>query len=250
MKRFKNLTYQSPDEVGIIILGDAGCNYYKNGRDRHTKMDLEKTGCNFYLVRGNHEERPQNVDGMMLVYDADVQGDVYVQEDYPHIKYLKDGGVYMINGHRTLVIGGAYSVDKWYRLQMGYHWFAQEQLTTDEMETISREVFGEDFDFVLTHTCPIGWEPTDLFLGSIDQSTVDKSMELWMDKLKDEIHWKVWLWAHYHTDRAERPGCEIFYRNIEDLNDIMKRWDNYFKTGELEWWIRKGPKFYENKGQN
>ena len=91
------------------------------------------------------------------------------------------------------------------------------------MNKISNKVEGQSFDLVLTHTCPLDWEPTDLFIGGIDQTKVDTSMEVWMNTLKDKISWKVWLFAHFHTDRAQQKGVEICYLRIEPLEDIMKR---------------------------
>ena len=35
--------------------------------------------------------------------------------------------MYQFNEQSVLVIGGAYSVDKNYRLQMGYNWYSSEQ---------------------------------------------------------------------------------------------------------------------------
>ena len=221
MSRFKNQTYT--EETAIIILGDAGCNYFLDERDHRVKMELESVGCFFYLVRGNHESRVEALDTMIYCYDKEVDGYIYVEQEYPRIRYLCDGGIYSINGYKTLVIGGAYSVDKWYRLQRGWRWFEDELLTIEEMNKISNEVEGQSFDLVLTHTCPLDWEPIDLFLGGIDQTKVDTSMEVWMNTLKDKISWKVWLFAHFHTDRAQQKGVEICYLRIEPLEDIMKR---------------------------
>lgn len=242
MSRFSRLSVEDPNATAVIILGDAGCNYYKNKKDDRTKQALLDTNMTFYLVRGNHEDRPENITGMISVYDEEVQGEVFMEEAFPAIKYLKDGGIYVINGHKTLVIGGAYSVDKWYRLGMGYQWFPQEQLTTDEMATIETNIKGQHFDFVLSHTCPISWEPVDLFLRGIDQSSVDKSMEQWLDNLKDKIDWTVWLFGHYHADRLERPGVEMFYREIEDMDNV---WDRWTSGKELDWWLDKSPNFDE-----
>ena len=160
---------------------------------------------------------------MQLVYDSEINGEVYMEKRFPNIRYLRDGGIYSINGYKTLVIGGAYSVDKWYRLQRGWRWFEDELITTEEMNKISNEVEEQSFDLVLTHTCPLDWEPTDLFIGGIDQTKVDTSMEVWMNTLKDNISWKVWLFAHFHTDRMQQKGVEICYQRIEPLEDIMKR---------------------------
>ena len=240
MSRFNN--WQAENDTAVIILGDAGCNYYKNKKDTKTKMQLESVGCFFYLVRGNHEDRPENIATMQSCYDENVDGEILFEQDFPHIRYFKDGGIYVLNGHRTLVIGGAYSVDKEYRLMMGYRWFPSEQLTTEEMQAITANVEGQEFDLVLSHTCPIEWEPVDLFLSGIDQSKVDKSMELWLNDLREQIKWTVWLFGHYHQDRLERPGVEMYFHDMEDLETVWHRWTS---GKELDWWLVKSPNYYK-----
>lgn len=243
-----------PEETAIIILGDAGFNFWLNTTDIKAKRKANKYGYKIYCVRGNHEERPENIDSMKQVFDENVCGPVFMENEFPNIRYFKDGGIYDINGHRTLVIGGAYSVDKWYRLaRAGLNeqtndpsktgWFSSELLTEDEMLKIASATFGKDFDFVFSHTCPLSWEPRDLFLSFIDQSTVDKSMEQWLDVIKADIHWGVWCFGHFHKDRIERPRVEQFYGYIEDLETVWNRWFDE-KTIENEYWLEKSPNYY------
>ena len=104
------------EETAVIILGDAGLNYYLNSTDRRNKRLSSNFGLRVYCVRGNHEARPQNIQSMVLVDDTDVGGKVYIEEEFPLIRYFVDGGEYTIGGKSVLVIGGAYSVDKYYRL--------------------------------------------------------------------------------------------------------------------------------------
>lgn len=232
----------SPEETAIIILGDVGFNFWLNKTDVKTKREANKYGYKIYCVRGNHEERPENILFTRPMYDENVRGDIYIDDEFPNIRYFKDGCTYEINGHKTLVIGGAYSVDKWYRLARAgldeqtndpakTGWFSSELLTEDEMLQIASATFGEEFDFVFSHTCPLSWEPRDLFLSFIDQSTVDKSMEQWLDVIKEDIHWGVWCFGHFHKDRIERPRVEQFYSDIKDLEDVWNKWFN--KKNEL-----------------
>ena len=241
-------------EVAVIILGDAGLNFYLNKTDEKKKKILANYGIRIYCVRGNHEERPENLN-FEKSYDDDVMGEVYVDPINSEIRYFQDGEVYLIEGHRCLVIGGAYSVDKWYRLSRAgltektnnpklSGWFADEQISDWEAQAIAYHHFGQEYDFILTHTCPLSWEPRDLFLGCIDQSKVDKTMEVWLGKFKDMINWGIWLFGHYHADRIERPYVEQFYNEVETLNSICARWDKYEETGELDWWLPKSPNFY------
>jgi 3-oxoacid CoA-transferase subunit A len=234
-----------PSETAVIILGDVGFQYYKNKKDWKLKHNAAQFGYTLYCLRGNHEDRIENNKEAHRIYDAEVKGYVWVEDEFPNIKYFDDDvSEYIINGKKVLTIPGAYSVDKWYRLQNNWMWFADEQLTAQEQ--VFAEVFfsGRHYDFVFSHTCPISWEPSDLFLSMIDQSTVDKTMEVWMDKFKDMIGWNCWCFAHYHTDRLERPYVEQFYIEVEDMDTIFERWQKYHKTGELDWWLPRSPNFY------
>lgn len=258
VSRLENLgkTDYPPEETAIIILGDAGLNFYLNKTDIKNKRNINALGYRIYCLRGNHEQRPEKVAGIHPYMDEDVNGLVLKETEYDNIRYLMDGGKYNIGGLRTICIGGAYSVDKWYRLsRAGVHnkldpdyfnpkktgWFPDEQLTEEEMSQIENSIKGKIFDLVLTHTCPISWEPTDLFISGLDQSTVDKSMESWLNDLKDQFKWKIWLFAHYHDDRLVRPRVEMYYHDIEDLDKIWIRWQ---KPDELDWWLQKDPNYY------
>ena len=249
-QRILNIARNNPDlvpeETAIIILGDAGINYYLNKSDKKNKYQINNYGYKIYCVRGNHEEHPGNIDSMEYVFDEEVGYWVYWEEDYPNIRYLADGFIYNFKGYRCLVIGGAYSVDKWWRLQQAAAqgssfsgWFEDEQLTPEEMENIFERIKGEEVDFVFTHTCPHSFEPTDLFLDCVDQSTVDKSMEYWLEDLRHIFSWKIWCFGHFHADRIERPRVEQFYYSYEEIDNVFNRWykdktiSNDYKEMEL-----------------
>lgn len=234
-----------PAETAVIVLGDFGANYYKAKYDWKIKHQAADFGYTIYALRGNHEERASKIENMTYEYDEFVKGIVHYEPEFPIIKYFMDCVCeYEIMGKKVLCIPGAYSVDKWYRLQNNWPWFADEQLTEIEMKTAEEMYAGKHYDFVFSHTCPITWEPTDLFLSMIDQSTVDKTMEVWMNNFKEKINWDIWCFGHYHADRLERPHVEIFYQEVELLNTIASRWEKYDETGELDWWLPRSPKFY------
>lgn len=246
----------------IIILGDAGINFWLDKRDDKLKTKIkDNSKCMWYIVRGNHEARPSDISTMDHRFDLKVNGRVYVEDKYPNIRYFNDYGVYYINDYCCAIIGGAYSVDKFWRLQRyginseehpDYRnsrktgWFWNEQLAQDEMNAAAELFKDKHFDFVFSHTCPYSWRPTDLFLNQIDQSKVDSSMELWMDEIKKTFQWNAWLWGHYHGDRLERPYAEMYYHDIDALDTIHNRWEKYDQTGEIEWWLTKSPNFYMN----
>ena len=238
-----------PEETAIIVLGDFGANYHLTKHDWKTKHRAAKFGYTIYALRGNHEQRASLVKNMELVYDEFVHGFVYMEQEFPNIKYFADEvAEYNIMSKKVLCIPGAYSVDKWYRLQNDWHWFSEEQLTTEEMQNAEENFGGKHYNLVLSHTAPIDWEPNDLFLRGIDQSKVDKTMEVWLNDFKNKISWGIWLFGHYHADRLERPYVEQFYEEVEDLQSIFTRWKKYSDTQELDWWLPKARDFYMGMG--
>lgn len=240
MSRFANYEYPRDGTTAIIILGDAGVNYYMNKRDNSTKKKLQDSGYQFYLVRGNHEARPEDCERIEWNYDENVGGIIGIDTNFPAIHYFCDGGEYTINSHSCLVIGGAYSVDKYYRINKGYpyQWFENEQLDLKEREEIFNRIKGKEFDFVFTHTCPKAWEPTDLFLPMINQNEVDKTTEIWLDDIKDAIRYHVWLFGHFHADRIEKHNVEQYFKKSDTLDAIWSRWT---EPNGLEWWIERSP---------
>lgn len=251
----RNMNVENFEETAVIILGDAGLNFYCNKSEANKKKKMKYKGIHIYCVRGNHEERPENL-GYEVVWDENVHGNVYVDPANENICYFLDGGEYNINGHSVLTIGGAYSVDKYWRLQRAAAagqsfsgWFADEQLTPEEMNTIGNKIANKDYDFVFTHTCPFSWEPIDLFLNSVDQSTVETDMEMWMDEIRHTFNWGVWCFGHFHADRAERPCVEQMYWEYEDMETIWNRWYGE-KTWKNEWWIVKSPNFFAEVDPN
>ena len=255
------LNKYEPEETGIIILGDAGFDFWLNKNDDRKKKEVNARGYHIYWLRGNHEARPQDIKSYEKIFDKNVNGIVYYNPIYPYLHAFLDYGFYRIDGYNCYIIGGAYSVDKYYRLKSARlteetndpkksGWFNNEQLTREEMDRATEQLYnfkdiGQHIDFILSHTCPYSWEPRDMFLSSIDQSTVDNTMEKWMDSWKDDFHNYIWCFGHFHADRLERPHVEQYYRDTEELKVIYDRWKKYDATGELDWWLNKSPNFYE-----
>lgn len=209
----------------LIILGDAGINYYLNEEDISFKKFLNNIGINLFCIQGNHEERPQNIN---TYKEVDMfGGKVFIENDYPNIIFAKNGEVYTIDNKQVLVIGGAYSVDKNYRLMYGHQWFKDEQLSEDEKESILNKYKGQHIDIILSHTCPKKYEPTEVFMSGIDQSKVDKSMEEFLDKIEENIDYDKWYCGHFHTEK-KIDKLEFMFGRIKVFNkdEFFPKYDN------------------------
>lgn len=227
IKNLQKTAEANNEHYAVVLLGDVGANYYGDERDNVLKNDLAKRkNLTFYCLRGNHERRPENC-GCKLAADEPTEQMIYLDSEFPNIKYLIDGKDYNFNGYAVLAIGGAYSVDKFYRLSRGWHWFKDEQLTTKKMEAIYEKWHDDYVDVIISHTCPFEWQPTDLFLPEINQSTVDNTMEKWLSTLEKEIGYQSWLFGHFHDNRRIMPGVYMLSNDIpveitEALNDSAK----------------------------
>lgn len=185
----------------LIILGDAGINYFSDEKDYILKDSLKELPITLFCIHGNHEERPENIRSYKTKQFHN--GIVYYEEEYPNILFAKDAEIYDFNGNSVLVIGGAYSVDKEYRLMMGYNWYPSEQ-PSDETKNKVKKVLQEHnnkVDIILSHTCPFKYMPYEVFMSGVDQSKVDKSTEEFLDEIENTTDYKKWYCGHYHTDK-------------------------------------------------
>lgn len=185
----------------IVILGDVGANYYLNKRDAKTKEALSSIKPTILCVHGNHEARPDKIAG----YETKIwnNGLVQYQSEYPNLLFAVDGAIYSLEGYQCLVLGGAYSVDKYYRLERGYAWFEDEQPSDAIKNYVNNQLLSvsNKVDVVFSHTCPFKYEPKEAFLSCIDQSTVDDSTEKWLDAIEDSLDYKAWYCGHWHIDK-------------------------------------------------
>ena len=198
-------------ENTLIVLGDLGANYYLNKTDKKFKNIISQYNINLFVIRGNHDANPANLNYMKEIKKYGNIG--YIEEEYPNIFYAKNGEVYNIENNTFLVLGGAYSVDKWYRLEKGYKWFADEQMTEEEKQNFWNKNITK-VDTILSHTCPYANRPIHLFLTQIDQSSVDNSMEKFLDEVKLKVEYKNWFFGHYHADEKVEEDMYMLYNGI------------------------------------
>ena len=193
----------------LIILGDFGANYDGEVRDKPKKEFLSALPITILAIHGNHEQRPCTLPDYKEVEWHG--GTVYMEEKYPSLLFAKDGEIYDIGGKKTLVIGGAYSVDKYIRLAQAYSrgwvpWWPDEQPSDEIKAYVEQQLETRanwKVDVVLTHTAPLKYEPVEDFIPGLDQSRIDKSTEKWLNEIEDRLDYKWWFCGHYHTCRQE-----------------------------------------------
>ena len=200
----------------MIILGDAGLNFNGDWHDAMRKEYAAAFGITFFCIHGNHEMRPTDV-GTYKTKEF-CGGMVWYEDEFPGLLFAKDGEVYRFGDYDCIVIGGAYSVDMPYRLMNGLPWFSSEQ-PSDEIKTYVESQLAErdnKIDIVLSHTCPLKYEPVEVFLSGINQSTVDQSTEKWLDKIEKKLDYRKWYCGHFHTEK-KIDKMQFMFEGIDEF---------------------------------
>ena len=215
IERFCERFHPTRDDV-MIILGDAGFNYYGGKRDQRVKQRKAEMPITIFSIHGNHEMRPGKIPSYHLQQWHG--GMVFVEDAYPSLLFAVDGEVFDMGGLQTIAIGGAYSVDKYYRLMNGWNWWPDEQPTPEMKKGIEKCLDYQHWkvDVVLSHTVPLKYEPVEVFLPQIDQSQVDKSTETWLDSIEDLLAYRHWYAGHYHTEK-EIDRLTLLFESIREL---------------------------------
>ncbi len=202
----------------LIILGDAGINYYGGHRDKKLKQYIASMPITLLCVHGNHERRPTA--GLGYEKAQRFSGEVMVQPEFPNQLFALDGEVYKLNGQSCIAIGGAYSIDKEYRLMRGGGWWPDEQPSAAIKRKVESVLASRDWhvDIVLSHTTPLSLEPREVFLPFIDQSTVDTSTDEWLDGIERRLDLKRRYAGHFHTVK-ETGKLRLMYQDYARLGE-------------------------------
>ena len=85
----------------------------------------------------------------------------------------------------------------------GYGWWEDEQPSDEIKKYVEEQLEREAWvvDVVLSHTTPLKYEPVEVFMSGVDPSKVDKTTEIWLDKIEDRLSYKKWYCGHYHTEK-------------------------------------------------
>lgn len=201
----------------IVLLGDVGLNYFRNKHwDWAKKKTLNNCGIKILCIHGNHDMRPESIRSYQETRWNG--GTVYVEDEFPNLLFAKDGEVYDLEGRKAIAIGGAYSVDKWFRLQCNLGWFPDEQPSDDIKASVEKKLdeLNWQIDLVLTHTCPAQYIPLEALRAGIDQSTVDSSTERWLCSIAEKLNYQAWYCGHWHIEKRI-DKIHFLFESVEQL---------------------------------
>lgn len=209
-----NITQKGLKDTAFIVAGDFGLGFYKRGyydtvylkiKDR-----LSKNGNCILGVRGNHDN-PE-------YFDPESE-ELFI--DYPEFKALPDYTRLYWGDREILVIGGATSVDKTWRLKEESKsgnklWWENERPLKD----LSRINLKEDI--IISHECPLCLGPVLVRDNMMDLETYHNILEdrKYFDKVIKESRPNNYYFGHYHKSSSGNWG-DTLWRGL-DINEIIE----------------------------
>lgn len=196
--------------TAAIVLGDFGLPWYNcavdsdgihptDGTDRYLLKWYNQKPFKVLAVMGNHD----NYDLIEKLPEVKMFGSKVLKVSN-NIYYLKRGEVCTIDSKKILVLGGALSDDKAYRVSHE-SWWSQEEWTEKEKEVCLENIKKHNcsFDYVLSHTGPSACIAlTDDFFSNeenLKQLQHDSNV-VFNDKIDSMISYKKWFFGHWHSD--------------------------------------------------
>ena len=135
-----------------------------------------------------------------------------------------------------MVVGGAHSVDKLRCLEENLPFWHDEMPDDTIKEKVELRLHsqGNKIFGMMTHTCPIDYLPTEMFMSTRQNASIkkkslrskqknlfkpdiDRSTEIWLGELEKMLDYEVWFCGHYHIDK-QIDKIQMMSRDIHPLH--------------------------------
>lgn len=214
----------------VVVLGDFGYwEHTEEGVQFLDKLDslAAEDGIDVYFIDGNHD----NTDLLLEKYGPVDRGPLRVRE---RILYLARGLRWIWGGATFIALGGAYSVDKQWRVDLerkrrkpGSLWFPGEQMTDTDMAKILANDSGP-VDIMLAHDKPLrshpGWD-TKAFPQCIpNQERLQNALDVLVPKLFLHGHLHVRYEETIPLHGVETHGCRVIGLGADPEASWMPRY--------------------------
>ena len=200
----------------IIQLGDFGVgfhkeNYYKTELT-HLNERLENANCHLYAIRGNHDDpawfkETNNPFGL---------NNITLLQDYSELNLL---------GKSILLVGGAISVDRHFRVSNKSWWADEEFVLKLDNEFPYKD---RQYDIVVTHTRPgvcgafKGFDNIEYWCDQdpdLKNDLIEESKSL--DYLYEHTKPKCWYYGHFHESNLITHEDTVFRcLNIDECHEF------------------------------
>lgn len=199
----------------LIIAGDFGFIFNNNYLEELILNELSTKPFKILFVDGNHECFPA-----IFRYSEEMWNGGKVHKIRENIYHLMRGQVFEIDGKKIFTMGGAYSVDRWFRKLNVSYW--EEEIPTEEETNEAKknlEAHNYQVDYIITHTVPssvkwlMGYEVSQ-------EHEEDADFTDFLDEVREKVSYKKWYAGHFHMNKIVSPADNItvLYEGIQFLD--------------------------------
>ncbi len=172
-----------------------------------------------YIVLGNHDDYDR-----FDLMRTDVEGWRYIK-DYPLFRFASRGHVWLHGDVLMGALGGAGSINK-NVLREGYNWWPGEEILSSDVETLAKNLAGQQLDVMLTHEAPAGLRRIGMSKPAYLTEEVEYYCYQQRVRLRDatDAAKPLWLihghWHEWHRDHFTGVGLdgEEYTTSVVSLN--------------------------------
>ncbi len=197
----------------MIILGDAGINYYGDRRDERLKKKLSGVKVTFLLLQGDKDNPPENIKSYEPVIFN--KGLALFQPEYPNILCSFMGEIYILHKMNTLVIGESMNCDTFENTPETEFWGYDGEIGAAAKKRVEDKIsrLGGKVDVILSHTLPYSVIPHQM---KEDIPPVKNfSTERWLDRIRSKSDFRHWFSGHWPVNKKIGKTEMLYDRIVE-----------------------------------
>ena len=196
-------------EDTLIICGDFGYIFEANERENAFLDVLAEKPYRICFCDGNHENFPA-----IYAYPKEKWNGGFVHRIRRNVLHLMRGQIFEIEGKRIFTMGGAYSIDRYMRLE-GLSFWREELPTNDEYREAAQnlEEVGKRVDCIITHTAP---REVIRRMGHYPDMH-DAELTGFLEWIMYEVKFERWFFGHWHLDAAIDDRFRALWFDVEKL---------------------------------
>lgn len=195
-------------DTAFIVAGDFGLGFYKRGYYEkiygEIKNKLSDDHNCLLGIRGNHDDPDY----------FNEESELYL--DYPEFKAIPDYTRLTWDKREILVIGGATSTDKDWRVEKGIEWWENERPVQDFSKVNQKE------DIIISHEAPLCIGPVSMRSDEMSLGVYENIIEdrKYLAKILTETRPENYYFGHYHRSTSGNWG-ETMWKGL-DINEIIE----------------------------
>lgn len=198
----------------LIICGDFGFLFHDDKQENAFLDDLENLPFTICFCDGNHENFPA-----IYSYPVEEWNGGKVHKIRKNIFHLMRGQIFEIENKSFFVMGGAYSIDKYMRLE-NVSWWKEELPSNEEYKEASDNLKKHNFkvNYVITHTAP-----TEIVRNLCSYPDYhDAELCGFLEWVMHETTFDKWFFGHWHIDKTIYEKFHALYYDVTTFQQESK----------------------------